>query len=33
MSEGNVQPPNGIPESQHAETYQVPKGFMKCVSA
>jgi len=31
MSEGDVQPPQGqgIPESTHAETYQVPEAFFK----
>ena len=32
MSEGQEkteQPKDGIPESHHAETYQVPKGYFK----
>lgn len=28
MSEGETQPPNGIPESHHAETYHVPEAFL-----
>lgn len=31
MSEGSQQPPNGIPESHHAETYHVPDAFLKYV--
>lgn len=31
MSEGIQQPPNGIPESHSAETYQVPEAFLRYV--